>query len=195
MFPLLRHWLSHTPPFPSGRAIAAIMHAHLIDHARTWAPPIHAHADRQNTRAMHTELREYETEKNGKPWWDAEYNNNNNRKRNNEMETLTQVPPSSYVPKTNVHSRSPTHRRKERARAQGDERRGGAVVEARQAKGPRKKSIYHTIRVPPPHTTGPPLHRGCTNRARVQLILSNSTSNRRVALGGMTGGKPRAPYA
>lgn len=30
---------------------------------------------------------------------------------------------------------------------------------------------------------------------RTQLILSNSTSNLSVEFGGMTGGKPRAPYA
>jgi hypothetical protein len=36
--------------------------------------------------------------------------------------------------------------------------------------------------------TSPSLH------SWTQLILSSSTSKRRVAFGGMTGGKPRAPY-
>ena len=46
------------------------------------------------------------------------------KKRNKKWKTLTQVPPSSYVQKTNVHSRSPTHRRGEREQERRETRRG-----------------------------------------------------------------------
>ena len=76
---------------------------------------------------------------------------------------------------------------------------GGNLTTGRPSRPEMTTHMYTTTNQPRPGTANVQRSRA---RAREegtvqhhQLILSSSTSNRSVELGGITGGKPRAPYA